>query len=107
MSYASTKRSIFSNAKDDTTKPSWVDPDDAPGLDSKWFEGAHVYQDEKLIKRGRGRPPLENPKEAVKIRYDQDVLKAFRDTGDGWQTRMNDALREFLKEHEVSELDRR
>lgn len=94
------------SAKDDTTKPSWVDPDDAPELDEAWFTDAHQYQDDKLIKRGRGRPPLEHPKEAVKIRYDQDVLKTFRESGAGWQTRMNDALRQFLKEHDVSELDR-
>jgi uncharacterized protein (DUF4415 family) len=46
-----------------------------------------------------GRPPKENPKEQVSVRYDADVLEAFRATGDGWQTRMNDALRTYLKEH--------
>jgi len=30
---------------------------------------------------------------------DADVLEAFRATGKGWQTRMNAALREWLKEH--------
>jgi len=28
-----------------------------------------------------------------------DVLKAFRATGKGWQTRMNEALKDWLKEH--------
>jgi uncharacterized protein (DUF4415 family) len=27
------------------------------------------------------------------------VLEAFRSTGKGWQTRMNEALKEWLKEH--------
>jgi uncharacterized protein (DUF4415 family) len=46
-----------------------------------------------------GRPPKEKPKEQVSVRYDADVLEAFRATGEGWQTRMNDALRTYLKEH--------
>jgi uncharacterized protein (DUF4415 family) len=30
-------------------------------------------------------------------RYSPDVLEAFKATGQGWQARMNDALREWLK----------
>jgi len=48
-----------------------------------------------------GRPPKDNPKEQVSVRYDADVLAAFRATGDGWQTRMNDALRTYLVEHPI------
>jgi len=40
-----------------------------------------------------GRPASENKKQAVSIRLDPDVLDAIRATGDGWQTRVNDALR--------------
>lgn len=43
--------------------------------------------------RPRGRPKLASPKIAVKLRLDADVVRAFRETGEGWQTRMNDALR--------------
>lgn len=49
-----------------------------------------------------GRPPLKTTKVSVTIRYDQDVIEAFRKTGDGWQTRMNAALREWLHEHEAA-----
>lgn len=49
-----------------------------------------------------GRPPLATPKISVTIRYDQDIIDAFRKTGDGWQTRMNAALREWLHEHEAA-----
>ena len=38
-------------------------------------------------------------KEVVSIRYDVDILDAFRASGDGWQTRMNDALRDWLRTH--------
>jgi uncharacterized protein (DUF4415 family) len=36
---------------------------------------------------------------ATTIRFDEDVLTAFKATGRGWQTRINNALREWLKEH--------
>ncbi len=32
------------------------------------------------------------------VRFDA-VLDAFKTTGSGWQTRMNEALKEWLKEH--------
>jgi uncharacterized protein (DUF4415 family) len=54
---------------------------------------------EILEKRRAGRPPMANPKEQVSVRYDADVLAAFRATGEGWQTRMNEALRTYLQEH--------
>lgn len=43
--------------------------------------------------RRRGRPPLDRPKEAIKLRIDPEVLDHFKASGPGWQTRMNDALR--------------
>lgn len=51
------------------------------------------------ILRTRGRPKLENPKQAIKLRIDPDVVNAYRALGDGWQTRMNDALRDYAKLH--------
>ncbi|EIC30334.1 MULTISPECIES: BrnA antitoxin family protein [Methylomicrobium] len=47
-------------------------------------------------KRGANKRPT---KEQVAIRFDADVLAAFRATGRGWQTRMNEALKEWLREH--------
>lgn len=54
---------------------------------------------EVMAVRRMGRPPKEHPKEQVSVRYDADILAAFRATGEGWQTRMNNALRTFLSEH--------
>ena len=51
------------------------------------------------MKPRRGRPKLEVRKELVSVRYDVEVLEAFRAMGDGWQTRMNDALRDWLRTH--------
>jgi uncharacterized protein (DUF4415 family) len=44
----------------------------------------------------RGRPKLENPKRAVKLRLDPDVIEGFRALGSGWQSRINEALRDAL-----------
>jgi uncharacterized protein (DUF4415 family) len=45
------------------------------------------------FKNKGGRPRIENPKEAVKLRIDADVLTKFRESGPGWQTRINGILR--------------
>lgn len=61
----------------------------------------YVPTDEEFAKmkpRG-GRPKLEHPKVAVTIRYDAEIVERFRSGGDGWQTRMNDALRDWLRAH--------
>lgn len=47
----------------------------------------------------RGRPKAESVKESLTVRYDTDVVAAFRASGPGWQSRMNAALREWLETH--------
>jgi uncharacterized protein (DUF4415 family) len=47
-----------------------------------------------MRKRVAGRPKSESPKVAVSLRLDQDVIAQFKKRGPGWQTRMNEALRE-------------
>ncbi len=49
-------------------------------------------------RRQRGRP-AGSDKESTTIRFDRDILAAFRAAGPGWQTRMNAALRDWLKTH--------
>ncbi len=53
----------------------------------------------QALLRPRGRPPATQVKERITIRLDPDVLAAFRATGRGWQTRVNDAMREWVKTH--------
>lgn len=47
----------------------------------------------------RGRPALAAPKEHVNIRVDADIVGAFKQTGTGWQPRLANALRDWLKTH--------
>jgi len=50
-----------------------------------------------LVLDRRGRPRIANPKQAIKLRLDADVLAHFRSTGPGWQTRINAALRKVAR----------
>lgn len=52
-----------------------------------------------LALKKRGRPSGSGVKEQVAIRFDRDVVQAFRATGKGWQTSMNDALKDWLRTH--------
>lgn len=54
------------------------------------------------LKRPRGRPFGSGTKEQVTLRLDRDVLISFKVAGDGWQTRLNDALKEWLITHRVT-----
>ncbi|MDA8413455.1 MAG: BrnA antitoxin family protein [Desulfobacteraceae bacterium] len=83
-------------AKSTVTKNTFVDLDDAPELTDNWFEKADLMQGTKLVRRGR---PAGQTKALQTVRFDLDVLAAFKATGKGWQTRMNEALREWMKEH--------
>jgi uncharacterized protein (DUF4415 family) len=73
----------------------WVDRDDAPLLTDQFFDRAEIRDGHQIVRRGR--PPLPNPKQAVKLRLDADVLAAYRKTGAGWQTRINADLRKARK----------
>jgi uncharacterized protein (DUF4415 family) len=46
-----------------------------------------------LVNDRRGRPRMANPKQAVKLRLDADLLAHYRASGPGWQTRINATLR--------------
>jgi uncharacterized protein (DUF4415 family) len=81
--------------KKNSDAAAWVDRDDAPALTDKFFDRAEIRHGDKILRRGR--PPLPNPKQAVKLRLDADVLAAYRKTGAGWQTRINGDLRKARK----------
>lgn len=54
---------------------------------------------DEMLKPKVGRPRGSGVKESQNIRFDRDILASFKATGKGWQTRINDALRDWLKEH--------
>ena len=87
------------NASTGKTIP--ADPD-CPSTQVADWEGAVLKQGGVVVGRARTRGPNREPrKEQVAVRYSPDVLAAFRATGAGWQTRMNDALRDWLRTHSL------
>lgn len=68
-----------------------ADPDALPLTDAEW------KQVKPLVRRGR--PPGSGTKAQVTLRLDVDVLEKFKASGDGWQTRINDALRSWIQTH--------
>ena len=93
-----------------------ADPDN-PELDDDWFKRARpasevlppeIYAGLVALQksRTRGRPPVETPKVATAIRFDADVLAGLRATGKGWQTRVNDAMRQWLAQQPPSSIQK-
>ena len=84
--------------------------EEAPEATRAWFERAKPARDvltdivgkrtaQEMLKPKRGRPFSEAPKTHVNIRLDADIVGAFKGSGAGWQTRINKALRDWLKSH--------
>ena len=56
-----------------------------------------------LRKRRGERGPQKSPvKVPTTIRFDADVLAALKASGKGWQTRVNDAVKDWLKSHSTA-----
>jgi uncharacterized protein (DUF4415 family) len=60
----------------------------------------------RVARRGRpvGSFNVAATKQATTIRLSPDVMQAFRASGRGWQTRMDAALRDWLRTHDVASL---
>ena len=93
------------------TKTPLSDADDAPELSEEFFAKAQwsIGNTPVSTKAGaaamtkalqRGRPKSPSVKQSLTVRYDRDIIDAFKASGRGWQSRMNDALRDWLKTHQ-------
>ena len=65
---------------------------------------AELTEQEFRMLRPVGRPKAEQTKERVTIRLSADVVARFRATGKGWQGRMDAALKEFIRSHNVDDM---
>ena len=48
------------------------------------------------MKAVRGRPKSENKKLLVSVRYSPEVVAYFKSTGEGWQSRMDGVLQQYV-----------
>jgi uncharacterized protein (DUF4415 family) len=75
-----------------------------PGLreslgEAKAGKFAAVHTPEQIAARKRGRPSgtvKADAKVSTTLRLDPDVLAAFKSSGKGWQTRLNEVLRKAV-----------
>ncbi|WP_419813434.1 BrnA antitoxin family protein [Bacterioplanoides sp.] len=71
--------------------------------DLHMFKPAHEVLPQSLKKslgvRGKQKSPV---KKQISIRLSEDVLTAFKEAGPGWQTRIDNALKDWLAEHHTS-----
>jgi len=89
-------------AKRKSTKPDWIDPDDAPELTPELAARAQISVGGKVVREAtgtltkRGRPPIgSQPKEQVTLRLPVEVLDYFKADGPGWQTRVSEVLEQY------------
>jgi uncharacterized protein (DUF4415 family) len=75
--------------------------EEIPEMTREMAETGDLYVGDKLIRRGR--PPKVKKKVAISIRLSEDVLNAFKRCGPGWQTRIDEALEQWLEEHPEQE----
>lgn len=87
------------NGKQNAGGNIWQDTDDAPELTDTFFEEATVYDGARVVRRGRPKAAL--TKTQVTLRLDADVLDGLRATGPGWQSRANEALKQWLGRRRV------
>ncbi len=66
-----------------------------PEITGEWIAGADLYRGEKLVRRGR--PKLQNARQLLSLRLPPDVIKRWKATGPGWQTRMAEVLTKSVK----------
>lgn len=76
---------------DEIHEAAMSDPDAAVLTDAQW------EQVKPLLRRGR--PLGSGTKTQVTLRLDAEIVEKFRATGDGWQTRINAALKSWVQEH--------
>jgi len=70
--------------------------------DLKGFRPAREALSASLRKKVGVRGPQKAPtKERITIRLSPEVVQRFRATGDGWQTRVDAALQDWLKSHKL------
>src|SRR5271166_3214840 len=85
-------------SRPDEDNPEWTKDDFARARPAAEvlpeFIGKNATQE--LMRRSRGRPKKADRKVNQTLRLDPDVLVAFRQEGSGWQTRINDVLRQHM-----------
>jgi uncharacterized protein (DUF4415 family) len=89
-----------------TSKPSTIrfpspEEDAAIVAAAKADPDAQPLTDEQLqamvpMRAVRGRPKSASRKQLLSVRYSPEVIEYFKSTGEGWQARMDEVLRDYV-----------
>ena len=86
----------------DSDNPEWRAHDIANGRPaSELLPELFGTQAAKAMLKPRGRPHADVVKDRITIRLSPEVTAAFRASGNGWQTRIDAALKDWLRTHLV------
>jgi uncharacterized protein (DUF4415 family) len=77
------RKTKISRRKPARTKDSEIDTSDIPALDKDFFRKAEIR--------------MPKPKQMVSIRLDEDVLAWFKKQGKGYQTKINEILKMYMR----------
>lgn len=84
----------------DTDNPAWTAKDFAQARPAhEVLPGIFSQARSDALLTPRGRPKAEVTKVRVGIRLSSEVIDHFKASGDGWQTRIDAALRQYIAEH--------
>ncbi|AZW43303.1 BrnA antitoxin family protein [Bordetella bronchiseptica] len=83
--------------KIDRDNPEWTDADFRRAKPAADVLPESVHAALGIRRRG---PQKTATKQVVTIRLSPDVVEAFKASGTGWQTRVDAALRDWLKTHQ-------
>ena len=81
---------LHKNESDPATSDDWSDAFVTRSVEELRFQVA--------TRRARG-PAVKPKKVSVTVRFSPEVLDYFRGTGEGWQTRMDEALKRYVGQH--------
>lgn len=72
------------------------DPDAQPLTRKQLNEMIPMRDVPARLRELRGRPLSENKKLLVSVRFSPEVISFFKSAGEGWQSRMDGVLREYV-----------
>lgn len=67
-------------------------PNDPAEVEAFWKDGT-------VRRPGQRGPGRKAKKVLLSVRYSPEVVEYFKSTGEGWQTRMDEALKEWMASH--------
>jgi uncharacterized protein (DUF4415 family) len=72
------------------------DPNDAEAARA-WLAQADLVRHGRVVRRGKRGPQKAPTKKLVSLRLSPEVIDHFKSTGPGWQTRIDNTLKESIK----------